>query len=105
MEAVRAPKWPVGKLGIISMKGCEEISAAIDKYLVSWHNEKYDNEIETFILKTACPRFNSGEGKGVVYQSVRGYDIYIICDVFNYGVTYKMYNMEVPMSPDDHYQD
>ena len=50
MEAVRAPKWPVGKLGIISMKGCEEISAAIDKYLVSWHNEKYDNEIETFIV-------------------------------------------------------
>ncbi|MBR1442475.1 MAG: ribose-phosphate pyrophosphokinase [Firmicutes bacterium] len=105
MEAVRAPKWPVGKLGIISMKGCEEISAAIDKYLVSWHNEKYDNEIETFIVKTACPRFNSGEGKGVVYQSVRGFDIYIICDVFNYGVTYKMYNKEVPMSPDDHYQD
>ncbi|MBR1738457.1 MAG: ribose-phosphate pyrophosphokinase-like domain-containing protein, partial [Firmicutes bacterium] len=105
MEEVRAPKWPVGRLGIISMKGCEEISEAIDKYLVSWHNGKYDNKIETFILKTACPRFNSGEGKGVVYESVRGYDIYIICDVFNYGVTYKMYNMEVPMSPDDHYQD
>lgn len=98
-------KFPIGKLGIISMKGCDELSDKIDWYLVQWHNKNYKHKIDTFKLNISCPRFSTGEAKGVIYQSVRGYDIYIISDVFNYGVTYKMYDMEVPMSPDDHFQD
>lgn len=98
-------KWPLGKLGIISMRGCESLSGKIDSYLVNWYNKKYDEKIETFQIKSLCPRFNSGEGKGVIHESVRGFDIYIVADLFNYGVTYKMYNMEIPMSPDEHYQD
>lgn len=98
-------KWPVGKLGIISMKGCEALSSKIDSYLVKWHNENYEDKVDTFKLKIDCPRFSTGEAKSVIFQSVRGYDIYVIVDVFNYGVTYKMYGMDVPMSPDDHYQD
>ena len=49
------------------------------------------------------PRFGTGEGKAALNQTVRGYDIYILCDVFNYGVTYKMYGITVPMSPDEHF--
>lgn len=98
-------KLPVGKLGIISMRGCEKLADKIDSYLLRWRNEDSETKTETFQVKITCPRFSSGEAKGVIHQSVRGYDIYIICDVFNYGTTYKMYNMEVPMSPDDHYQD
>ena len=102
----------VGDLTIVAMKGCEEIASKIDYYLKEWRRD--DNgviysdgsgPIKTFILDAVCPRFGSGEAKGVINESVRGHDIYIISDVFNYGVTFKMYGMEVPMSPDDHYQD
>jgi len=103
---------PVGDLSIIGMKGCEEIVAKIDYYLKEWRQNE-DGVIysdgtglfQTFLLDTKCPRFGSGEGKGVLNETVRGKDIYIISDVFNYGVKFKMYGMEVPMSPDDHYQD
>lgn len=96
-----------GKLGIIGMRGCEEIAGNIDDYLKEWRKD-IDPDPEqpsTYLLSVNCPRFASGEAKGVINQSVRGYDVYIISDVFNYGVTYKMYDMDLPMSPDDHFQD
>lgn len=91
-----------GKLSIISMRGCEEFVARIDEYLKRFRTYESD---ESYIVHAVCPRFGTGEGKGVINESVRGHDVYIICDVFNYGVTYKMYGMEAHMSPDDHYQD
>lgn len=95
---------PFGDLAIIAMKGCEEIADKIDYYLKDWR--KNQNICgKTYLLEAACPRFGSGEGKGVIYETVRGKDVFIISDVFNYGVTFKMYGMNVPMSPDDHYQD
>lgn len=93
---------PVGPLGIIGMKGCEEIARKVDDYLVDWRN---DAEQGTFQIENCCPRFSSGEAKGLIKKSVRGHDIFIISDVFNYGVTYNMYGMQMPMSPDDHFQD
>lgn len=102
---LRTTNLPVGKLGLISMKGCEELGNKIDKYLLDWHEQKFNFKIETFQIKAFCPRFSTGEGKGVITQSVRGFDIYILVDVFNYGATYKMYNVERRMSPDEHYQD
>lgn len=107
------PKFKtVGNLSIVGMKGCEEISSQIDYYLKEWRRNEngliYDEdgeEVNTFIIDAACPRFGSGEAKGVINETVRGHDIFIISDVFNYGVSYKMYGMDVPMSPDDHYQD
>lgn len=92
----------VGKLSIISMKGCEEITARIDAYLKRFRGNE---ESETYVTHVNCPRFGTGEGKGVIDETVRGHDVYIICDCFNYGVTYKMYGVENHMSPDDHYQD
>ena len=106
---------PFAPLGIIAMPGCEEIGKRIDYYMTKWRAER-DNvyksdatfvayERETYMIDVKCPRFGSGEAKGVIQQSVRGLDIYIICDVFNYFLKYKMYGQVVPMSPDDHYAD
>ena len=106
---------PVGPLGIIAMPGCEALCDKIDKYLVKWranqaseHQQNiafYGYQRDTYKVNVTLPRFGSGEAKGVVNESVRGFDLYIITDVFNYSCTYNMYGMEVPMSPDDHYAD
>ncbi len=93
---------PYGDLAIISMKGTEEIAKQVDYYLMQWRGTP--NE-ESFVIPANCPRFGTGEAKGVFKHSARGLDAYIICDCFNHGVTYKMYGKEVPMSPDDHYAD
>ncbi|MCQ2487293.1 MAG: ribose-phosphate pyrophosphokinase [Clostridia bacterium] len=102
---------PYGKLGIIAMKGTEEIAAKIDKYIVQWRKENVHQVDlagyvkDSYLIEYSAPRFSSGEAKAVLNQTVRGYDIFIIVDVFNYSVKYKMYGMQVPMSPDDHYSD
>ena len=93
----------VGKLSIISMKGCEEFTSKIDWYLRNMRKDIED--VDTYVAHVTCPRFGTGEGKGVIDETVRGHDVYIICDCFNHGVTYKMYGVENHMSPDDHYQD
>lgn len=92
-----------GKLSIISMRGCEEITSKIDMYLKQFRKD-YD-DADTYITHITCPRFGTGEAKCVINETVRGHDVYIICDMFNHGVTYKMYEQENHMSPDDHYQD
>lgn len=97
-------------LGVIGMRGCEELAQSIDSYLRWWHPEDTDEtrsikSNRSFLISATCPRFGSGEAKGLLRQSVRGHDIFIVCDMFNYGVTYRMYDQIVPMSPDDHYQD
>ncbi len=104
---------PNGPLGIIALPGCEEMAEKIDRYLVKWRSQQDSEhkstiafsgyERDTYILNASFPRFGTGEGKGTLHESVRGYDIYILIDPFNHGVTYKMYGQTVPMSPDDHY--
>lgn len=91
----------VGQLGIIAMKGCEDIGQRINEYLKEWRLCD-----EGFIISASCPRFSNGEAKAVINHSVRGYDIFIICDCYNYGVTFDMYGCkDIPMSPDNHYRD
>ena len=92
-----------GTLSVISMRGCEEITNKIDWYLKQFRKD-YDSA-DTYITHIKCPRFGSGEAKCVINETVRGHDVYIICDMFNHGVTYNMYGEENRMSPDDHYQD
>ena len=92
----------VGELSVVGMRGCEEFVQQVDAYLREWR--RHDN-VETFLVEADCPRFGSGEAKGLLRQSLRGNDVYIVCDVFNHGVTYKMYGQSVPMSPDDHFAD
>ena len=91
-----------GELCVIGMKGCEAFAEQVDNYLKRWRKRSKD---DTFLAEAICPRFGTGEGKGLIHQSMRGQDVYIICDMFNYGVTYRMYGQTVPMSPDDHFAD
>lgn len=104
---------PVGQLGIIALPGCEEMAQRIDYYLVNWRKERglmerdplafANYEKDSYLIDMTFPRFGTGEGKASLNHTVRGYDIFILCDCFNYGVTYKMYGNQVPMSPDEHY--
>lgn len=108
---------PIGPLAIIAMPGCEEMGEKINKWLMRWrdsnNSEFFDDQYltvpggdrDSFLVKAYCPRFGTGESKGMLKESVRGYDIYIIVDVTAYNITYKMYDREVPMSPDDHFCD
>ena len=115
-EALTAPDFstiPVGPLALIALPGCEELAAKIDAYLKTWREIRESEhkttiafsgyQRDSYLIKAAFPRFGSGESKCHIQQSVRGYDIFIVCDMFNYGLTYKMYGKDNMMSPDDHY--
>lgn len=93
-----------GELAVIGMSGCEEFVEQVDRYLKEWRHNDSD-ESATYLIDADCPRFGSGEAKALIHQSMRGRDVYIISDCFNYGVTYNMRGVQIPMSPDDHFQD
>lgn len=93
----------VAPLGIIALEGAEELGEKIDAHLVRWAREA-GMDVDTFRLKCSCPRFGSGDAKGIIEQTVRGYDLYIVVDVGNYSPTYPYFGMENHMSPDDHFQ-
>ena len=99
---------PVAPLGLIVMESARELGKAIDNYLVNWYNRdlaKHNREFtkkDTFIIDSVCPRFTTGDGKGMINGSVRGRDLYIITDVGNYSCKYSMYGNENCMSPDAH---
>ncbi len=91
-------------LALIALPGAEELSEKIDKYLVKWYSENSKNPApQTFLTPVHCPRFTSGDGKAMIEDSVRGKDLYIICDVGNHGLKYKLFDSVQSMSPDDHY--
>ena len=92
----------VADLRLIACPGAEELTNLIDKHLVRWANDAGLNE-KTFIIPAECPRFQSGDAKGLVQESVRGDDIFIVVDPGNYSVTYKLFNYVNHMSPDDHF--
>lgn len=105
-EYIHEEYEPIADLSIIGMNGVEEITQKIDNYLLDWRKDEIKEKgISSYKLNAKCIRFGNGEAKGVVYESVRGHDVFIICDMYNYGVTYKMYGKETLMSPDDHFQD
>ena len=106
---------PVGSLGLIPLKSCEELGQKVNDYLVEW---RHTNELEhkeniaftgyerdSYLIPAHTPRFGSGEAKGTIDDSVRGNDLYLMVDVCNYSLTYKLYNYTNHMSPDDHFQD
>ena len=90
------------KLGLIVLPGSEALGAMIDKWLVQWAAMGPEAR-DTFIIPAECPRFQSGDAKGMLHESVRGMDIYIMADLYNYSMTYKLFGMENHMSPDDHF--
>ncbi len=104
---------PVGSLGLVPVSGCEEIGKEIDYFLTQWRAERESEHKDslafngyqrpTYIVNVDLPRFGTGEGKGVMKQSVRGMDLYLLVDVVNYSKTYRMFGEINHMSPDDHY--
>ena len=88
----------VADMRLISCPGAEELTGLIDKHLVRWAKAAGIDK-ETFIIPCDCPRFQSGDAKGLVKESVRGDDIFIVVDPGNYSVTYKLFNYENHMSP------
>ena len=106
---------PVGDLGIIALPSCRALGEKINNHIVSWRSER-DHEYshapeligysrDSYLVPVSLPRFGSGEGKGQVFSSVRGDDLYLIVDVCNHSITYSMGGSMNRMSPDDHYQD
>jgi len=98
------PQTRVAPLGIIAMEGASELGNKINDYLVDWSQQSGYND-GSFLIETSCPRFSSGDGKGLIKSTIRGDDLFIICDVGNYNCKYKIFGQENSMSPDDHYQD
>ena len=106
---------PVGPLGLIPLKSCEDLGKKVDAWLVEWRKERESEhkttiafagyQRDSYIIGEKTPRFGSGEAKGELTESVRGDDLYIMVDVCNYNMTYTMNGLKNHMSPDDHYQD
>ncbi len=98
------PLASVAPLGIIAMDGAKELGEKINDYLVTWAKQS-GQDVDTFLIPTVCPRFQSGDAKALITKTVRGYDLFIVCDTGNYSCTYPLFGHENHMSPDDHYQD
>lgn len=106
---------PVGSLGIIPLPSCKELGDRVNDYLVQWRRESVNEhkntiafqgyEQDSYLINAKVPRFGSGEAKGIVQESVRGRDLYLMVDVCNYSLTYSLCGHTNHMSPDDHYQD
>jgi len=94
----------VAPLGLIPLEGARELGEKINAHLVRWAKEAGRNQ-DNFIVESECPRFSSGDGKGLIKSTVRGDDLYFIVDVGNYSCTYNMFGRKNCMSPDDHFQD
>lgn len=106
---------PIAPLKIAALEGCRDLAQDVDQYLVEFR-EKSNQEFQgtpnfhgyhedSYMIRTACPRFGTGEAKGILYDSVRGADLFILADVTNHSLTYKVCGHINHMSPDDHYQD
>ena len=106
--------YPVGPLGLIAMPGTEEIGIKVNSWLKKWQDHTEESmpgdmsttpgaERQDFLIDVNCPRFGNGEAKGMIKESIRGYDMYILCDPGAYNVEYEMFGRRVPMSPDEHF--
>ena len=92
----------VADLRLLACPGAEELTKLIDQHLVEWAKSA-GVEKDSFIIPCECPRFQSGDAKGLVRESVRGDDIFIVIDPGNYSVTYNLFGYENHLSPDDHF--
>ena len=106
--------YPVGPLGLIAMPGTEEMGIKVNSWLKKWQDHTEESmpgdmsttpgaERQDFLIDVNCPRFGNGEAKGMIKESIRGYDMYILCDPGAYNVEYEMFGRRVPMSPDEHF--
>ena len=110
-----ADTLPVGTLGILALESSHDMGKRVNDYIVDWRKDRAAQNAtastfagynrDSFLIDSACPRFGSGEAKGIINESVRGDDLYLLVDVCNYSLTYTVCGHTNHMSPDDHYQD
>ena len=114
-EEIQLESIPHGKLGLITLASSAPLGHKVDQYLVKWRSTRqqlHPNDTafkgyqrDSYLIDHTLPRFGNGEAKGTIKESVRGDDLYIMLDVTNHSLTYKMCGEINHMSPDDHYQD
>lgn len=114
-EEIQLESIPHGKLGLITLASSAPLGHKVDQYLVKWRSTRqqlHPNDTafkgyqrDSYLIEHTLPRFGNGEAKGTIKESVRGDDLYIMLDVTNHSLTYKMCGEVNHMSPDDHYQD
>jgi ribose-phosphate pyrophosphokinase len=106
---------PIGPLGIIALESSKTLGNKVNDYLVYWRDLRESEhkgtlaftgyQRDNYLINACCPRFGTGEAKGQIKETVRGYDLYLLVDVTNYSLTYTVRGHDNHMSPDDHYQD
>ena len=106
---------PTAPLKIAALESCKDLAEKVDQYIVSFRKNSLHDfldpaiyssyEADSYLAKNSCPRFGSGEAKGMFGESIRGKDLFIMVDVCNYSLTYTVNGHINHMSPDDHYQD
>lgn len=109
---------PVAPLKLAALKSCRELAEKVNDHIVGFrrndieelkrreadlHYRGYD--VNSYLLDCECPRFGSGEAKGIIKESVRGTDVFAMVDVTNYSIPYTVNGYINHMSPDDHFQD
>lgn len=88
------------ELGIIALQSAKDLGEKIDNSIKARRNTT-----DSFLIPIDEIRFSNGEGKAKLSDSVRGKDIYLLCDIGNYSCTYKMFGFDHNMGPDEHFQD
>ena len=106
---------PIAPLKIAALDSCKELGQKVNDYIVSFRQNAVEQwpdsasianyRLQNYLVDSACPRFGSGEAKGILRESIRGTDLFIMVDVCNYSLTYSVNGHKNHMSPDDHYQD
>ena len=106
---------PIAPIKIATLEGCKDFATKVNEHLVEYRHTNPTQDLQnihyrgysedSYMVDCICPRFGTGEGKGMINASVRGSDLYIFADVTNYSLTYKLFGQENHMSPDNHFQD
>lgn len=106
---------PVAPLKIAALDSCKDLAKKVNDYIVDFRHTPDETSLnpalfskhvaDNYLLDLSCPRFGSGEAKGMLKETVRGCDLFVMVDVCNYSLTYSVNGYQNHMSPDDHYQD
>jgi ribose-phosphate pyrophosphokinase len=112
-QLIELSRIPHGELGVVALESCADLGSRVDRALLDRRRRRdapcgpcrFDPPRESYLVPVETPRFSNGEGKAVVRRSVRGMDVFILADIGNYSVKYRMFGMDVPMGPDEHFQD
>ena len=109
---------PVAPLKLAALESCRDFASKVNDHIVQFRRNDIEEltrrkadlryrgyDVDSYLLDCHCPRFGTGEAKGVINESVRGNDVFVMVDVMNYSIPYTVCGYTNHMSPDDHYQD